>query len=68
MAQTLVMEGKNKFKTATYTPTCKYGFDDCVCDRSYIKATYPEWYEEIKQGKLTCDVCENADKYDCEDK
>lgn len=68
MPQTTVMEGVNRFKTVTYTPTCKYGFDNCVYDRAYIKATYPEWYEElIADGGIDCQ-CENGERYDCEDK
>ena len=68
--RTIVMEGPDEFKTAYYTPTCKCGYTDCIYDNAYIKATYPEWYEELQQSKGidTCDVCINGDRYDDEDR
>lgn len=67
---TVAMEGPNKFKTVEYIPTCRYGYIDCICDRAYIKATYPEWYEELanRPGPDSCDLCEDGDYYDDEDK
>ena len=70
MIETLIMEGKNKFKKTQYESTCKFKIADCIYDPAYIKATYPLWYEELKArpGCLSCDYCKNGDKYDDEDK
>ena len=68
--ETMIMEGPDEFKTTFYEPQCKCGFIDCIYDNGYIKATYPEWYEELQQRKGidTCDVCKNGSHYDDEDK
>ena len=68
--RTIVMEGSDEFKTAYYTPTCKFGYCDCIYDDAYIKTTYPEWYKKLQQRKgiKTCDCCIQGDKYDEEDK
>ena len=57
-----------------YIPTCPQGWDDCVCDPAYIKATYPEWYKEL-YGDMTPEEaakkhCDPTDEYcyDDEDK
>lgn len=39
-----------------YMPTCKYGYDDCVCDPAYLK------------NESNCDGCIDGDWYDDEDK
>ena len=71
MAKTMVMEGPDEFKTIEYTPTCKFGFDDCIYDDAYIKTTYPKWYKDLceRKGLSTCEVCTEANcQYDDEDK
>ena len=57
-----------------YVPVCPQGWDDCVCDPAYIKATYPEWYKELygdmtpeKAAKKHCDPTDEY-CYDDEDK
>ena len=50
LVRTLAMEGPNQFDWVYYRPTCKFGWDDCICDPAYIKATYPEWYERLYGG------------------
>ena len=68
--RTIVMEGPGELKTAYYTPTCKFGYHDCIYDDAYIKTTYPKWYKTLQQreGVRTCDCCIQGDKYDDEDK
>ena len=68
--RTIVMEGPDEFKTTYYTPTCKFGYRDCIYDDAYIKATYPNWYEALQQRKgiQICDCCIQGDRYDDEDK
>lgn len=54
-----------------YQPTCPYGYDDCVCDPAYTKAYHPEWCEQQDDdddGVTSCEVCEDGDRYDDEDK
>lgn len=68
--RTTIMEGPDKFKTAFYTPTCKYGYCDCIYDDAYIKTTYPEWWEDLqnRDGIKACDLCVDGSEYDDEDK
>lgn len=53
-----------------YIPSCKYGYTNCIYDKEYIKAYYPEWYKELEaeNGALSCDNCEDGSEYDDEDK
>lgn len=59
--------------TNEYEPTCKFGYEDCICDPAYIKYVYPEWYTEL-YGDVTpgevddCYDCDNGSRYDDEDK
>ena len=48
----------------TYRPTCPYGYEHCVSDPAYIKAYYPDWFEELYGNKTPwqaarehCDPC-----------
>ena len=50
LVKTLAMEGPNQFDWVYYKPTCKFGWDNCIHDPAYIKATYPEWYERLYGG------------------
>ena len=78
LVKTLAMEGPNKFKDVYYRPTCKFGCEDCIHDPAYIKATYPEWYNELfselspEEAALDClhdcAYCTDGDCYDDEDK
>ena len=72
MSETICMECENQFKIAIYTPCCKHGYDDCVYDPAYIHATYPEWYKKLYGNKLpdeiSCEHCENGERWDDEDK
>ena len=78
LVRTLAMEGPNQFDWVYYRPTCKFGWDDCICDPAYIKATYPEWYERLYGGldpetaakcEGGCSACtEDNCHYDDEDK
>lgn len=45
---------------APYTPSCPYGYEDCVSDPAYIRAYHPKWWEEL--GMPT--ECECADEYE----
>lgn len=72
---TTAMEGPNRFETVEYTPMCRQGYEDCIHDPAYIKATYPEWYAELygKNTRLdalvhTCDLCKQGSMFDDEDK
>lgn len=57
-----------------YTPTCPYGFSDCISDPAYIRTYHPEWWVEL--GRPTqCSCAKDADTdgdwcqyYDDEDK
>lgn len=53
---------KNTYKPPAYTPTCKFGYDDCVNDPAYLK--YTKYTGEI----YTCDCCKKGECYDDEDK
>ena len=76
LVKTLAMEGPNKFKDVYYRPTCKFGCEDCIHDPAYIKATYPEWYNELfselspEEAALDClhdcEYCTDGDCYDDE--
>lgn len=72
MPETICMEGENQFKKVNYKPCCKHGYDDCIYDPAYIHATYPEWYKKLYEDKLptevTCNHCENGERWDNEDK
>lgn len=76
MVKAVVVEGENRLKTIEYSPTCKHGFEDCVRDPAYIKATYPNWYKELygdispEQAAETggCCACLDREQYDNEDK
>ena len=69
---TIRMEGENQFQEVKYKPCCKHSYDDCIYDPAYIYATYPEWYKKLYGDKLpeeiTCDHCENGERWDDEDK
>lgn len=74
---TIAMEGPNRFKEAKYTPTCPHGYDDCIYDPAYIKASSPEWYvtlygdkapEEVARDAGSCGRCIDGEFYDDEDK
>ena len=47
LSETFCMEGTNEFKTVTYKPCCKHGYDDCIYDPAYIYNTYPNWYKDL---------------------
>lgn len=78
LVKTLAMEGPNQFDWVYYKPTCKFGWDNCIHDPAYIKATYPEWYERLYGGLSPeaaakceggCTACtEDNCYYDDEDK
>ena len=52
-----------------YTPTCKFGRNDCICDPEYIKLYHPIWYKKLElDGEVNCDDCEHGECYDDEDK
>ena len=70
LIRTTVMEGPDKFKAVYYTPTCKFGYCDCIYDDAYIKTTYPEWWEDLqkREGIKACDQCIDSCNYDNEDK
>lgn len=62
-----------------YTPTCKYGYEDCVWDPAYIKYHHPDWYSRLygnispEEASLvpghSCMSCaDNNFLYDDEDK
>lgn len=78
LTKTLAMEGPEKHNWVYYKPTCKFGWDDCISDPAYIKATYPDWYKEL-YGDMTpeeaaledrgcCSCSEEYCHYDDEDK
>lgn len=67
LVKTIPMEGEGKFKYVFYKPLCQYGYDDCILDPGYIKATYPEWYKQLG-CPCKCEGCEDGDMYDDEDK
>ncbi len=46
---------------------CKCGLVGCVYEPAYIKKNYPDWYEELG-CPITCEDCENGERYDDEDK
>lgn len=46
---------------------CKCGLVGCVYEPAYIKENYPDWYEELG-CPITCEDCENGERYDDEDK
>lgn len=60
MSETIVMEGKDRFKTVKYEPICFYGNYDCINDPAYIQATYPERYKKFYDN--TCVFC-NMERY-----
>ena len=66
MPETIVMEGKDKFKTVKYEPTCFYGNYDCIYDSSYVRARYPETYKS--NCSATCLLCNAESRYDNVDK
>lgn len=78
LVRTLAMEGPNQFDWVYYKPTCKFGYENCIHDPAYIKATYPEWYERLYGGLSPetaakceggCSACtEDNCYYDDEDK
>ena len=43
-----------------YTPSCPYGYEDCVSDPAYIRWNHPEWWEEL--GMPT--ECSKAKEYE----
>lgn len=70
-------EGPDQFKTIYYKPTCPHGYEDCIHDPAYIKATYPKWYSELFGDTEPVDVacstgaegyCKKGERYDDEDK
>ena len=66
---TIAMEGPNEFQKVAYTPTCRYGYIDCIGDPAYIKATYPDWYAKLVEGGCCfCETCIDGSDYDDEDK
>ena len=70
--KTIRMEGENQFQEVEYKPCCKHGYDDCIYDPAYIYTTYPEWYKklygDILPEEITCEHCENGERWDDEDK
>jgi hypothetical protein len=50
-----------------YTPSCPYGYDDCVLDPIYIKFYHPKWYEDLG-SPTSCNECKDGSEYDDEDK
>lgn len=46
---------------------CKCGYVNCIYEPAYIKENYPDWYEELG-CPITCEDCENGERYDDEDK
>ena len=52
---------------AYYKPTCQYEYTDCVLDPAYIKATYPNWWNELGCPE-NCEGCIDGSNYDDEDK
>lgn len=67
LARTLPMEGPNQFDWVYYKPTCTMGFDDCIHDPAYIKATYPDWYKELYGDLSVENACchEDSPCVDC---
>lgn len=64
-----------------YTPTCPYGYTDCIWDPAYIHCYHSDWYREIYGNKSIEEVssecremydkCDNKEycyQYDNEDK
>lgn len=78
LSETIRMdEGPDQFKTIYYEPTCPHGYEDCIHDPAYIKATYPKWYSELFGDAEPADVacstgpegyCKKGERYDDEDK
>lgn len=38
-------------RTVYYKPLCPRGYEDCVGDPAYIKATHPNWYHKLYGDK-----------------
>lgn len=51
-----VRKAANILYQAPYTPSCLYGYKDCINDPAYIRWNHPEWWEEL--GMPT--ECEHA--------
>lgn len=47
-----------------YKPVCHLGYRYCIHDPGYIKATYPDWYEEL-YGDVTPEEAINDPKNGC---
>lgn len=50
-----------------YTPTCPYGYTDCILDPAYLRKYHFKWWKERLGMRTTCD-CVDGEGYDDEDK
>lgn len=62
-----------RFVPGDYTPTCSYGYVDCISDPAYIRKYHNNWWIEL--GRPTRCECDKEDEdavfcpyYDDEDK
>ena len=55
-----VQKAANILYQLPYTPSCPYGYEDCVSDPAYIRWNHPKQWEEL--GMPT--KCECADEYE----
>ena len=60
MIEKAVHAARKRLEPEYYTPTCPYGYTDCISDPAYIRFHYPKWWEEL--GMPT--ECECADEYE----
>lgn len=37
----------NRLRPQQYTPTCPFGYNDCISDPAYIRTYHPEWWIEL---------------------
>lgn len=55
-----VRKAANILYQAPYTPSCPYGYEDCISDPAYKRWNHPKWWEEL--GMPT--ECECANEYE----
>ena len=60
-----------------YTPTCRFGYMNCIHDPAYIHCYYEKWFHELYGNKTPaeaaadkegCLLCKYGNYYDDEDK
>lgn len=57
-----------EYETPYYTSSCKYGYNDCICDPAYL--IFRGWGSKEVEEELVngCTNCEDGEWYDDEDK